>query len=105
MSVTLFIDTSQVNTAKVAVEFDGKRHEKVSESKIVKSQMVLPLIEELLKEHNINFSDITSIQVETGPGSFTGLRVGATVANALGYLLDIPVNGEKAIVTPMYSRI
>ncbi|MFH1536127.1 MAG: hypothetical protein ABIC96_03620 [Patescibacteria group bacterium] len=35
------------------------------------------------------------IEVETGPGSFTGLRVGVSVANALGFALNIPVNGKK----------
>jgi tRNA threonylcarbamoyladenosine biosynthesis protein TsaB len=103
MSCILFIDTSAINTAKIAVEIDGKRFEKTSESKVLKSQMVLPMIEEILKEHKLKLTDITSITIFTGPGSFTGLRVGATVANALGYLLDIPVNGKKALVLPVYS--
>jgi tRNA threonylcarbamoyladenosine biosynthesis protein TsaB len=102
MSVTLFIDTSAINTAKIAVEIDRERHEKTSESKIVKSQMVLPLIEQILTEHKLKLTDITAITVATGPGSFTGLRVGATVANALGYLLDIPVNGKKTLAIPTY---
>lgn len=103
MSVTLFIDTSAINTAKIALEIDGKRYEKVSESKVMKSQMVLPMIEEMLMQHKEKLTDITAIAVATGPGSFTGLRVGATVANALGYLLDIPVNGKKDLVIPTYS--
>jgi len=36
--------------------------------------------------------DIKEIKINSGPGSFTGLRVGVTVANMLGFLLDIPVN-------------
>ena len=100
--IMLFIDTSEIYTAKVALEIDGKRFEKISDSKVLKSQMVLPLIETLLHECNLQFIDITDITVAMGPGSFTGLRVGATVANTLGYLLDIPVNGQKALVTPTY---
>ena len=46
--------------------------------------------------------DITEIILAMGPGSFTGLRVGATVANALGYLLDIPVDGKKELAIPTY---
>lgn len=109
MKVILYIDTSAINTAKIAVEIDGKRFEKISESKIMKSQMVLPLIEDLLREYNLKLSDVTAITVFTGPGSFTGLRVGATVANALGYLLEIPVNGlpagkagKKTLAIPTY---
>jgi len=96
--MNLHIDTSEMNTAKISVG----RFKKSSQSRIVKSQMVLPLIEELLRENNLTFTDITEITVTTGPGSFTGLRVGATVANALGYLLDVPVNGKRALVIPTY---
>lgn len=98
----LYIDTSEVNTATVAVEIGGKRFEKTSQSRVVKSQMVLPLIESLLLERNLTTKDITEIKVALGPGSFTGLRVGATVANALGYLLGVPVNGKKALAIPNY---
>lgn len=95
----LIIDTSEINTARIQIgEF-----KKVSESRVLKSQMVLPMIEEILKEQKLTLHDITEITVATGPGSFTGLRVGATVANALGYLLDIPVNGKKALVIPKYA--
>jgi len=102
MSIILFIDTSAINTAKIALEIDGKRFEKTSESRVLKSQMVLPMIEDILLEQKLKLTDITAIQVAMGPGSFTGLRVGASVANALGYLLDIPVNGKKGLVTPTY---
>ena len=102
MSVTLCIDTSAVNTAHVRLLIDGTSFEKVSESKIHKSQMILPLIKNILQEHKLKLTDITAIEVSTGPGSFTGLRVGATVANTLGYLLNIPVNGKKGLVNPTY---
>jgi tRNA threonylcarbamoyladenosine biosynthesis protein TsaB len=103
MPITLFIDTSAVNTAVIALEINGKRFEKTSDSKILKSQMVLPMIEEILQEHKLKLPDITAIEGATGPGSFTGLRVGATVANTLGYLLNIPVNGKKGLVNPTYK--
>jgi tRNA threonylcarbamoyladenosine biosynthesis protein TsaB len=102
MSVTLFIDTSAINTARVRLAVEDTSFEKVSESKKLKSQMVLPLIEDILREHQLKLTDITAIEVATGPGSFTGLRVGASVANALGYLLNIPVNGKKGLVNPTY---
>jgi tRNA threonylcarbamoyladenosine biosynthesis protein TsaB len=101
-SLTLFIDTSDMNTAKIAIETDGKRYEKTSQSRLMKSQMVLPLIEELLEEKAHTLSDITAIMVATGPGSFTGLRVGIAIANALGRLLEVTVNGKKTLVTPTY---
>lgn len=66
------------------------------------SQVLLPLIIKILKKNEqvlsfgnkLNFSDIDGIEVEEGPGSYTGLKVGASVAQALGFALNIPVNGE-----------
>ena len=102
--IILFIDTSNQDTASVAVEVHGTRYEKTSKSRIMKAQMVLPLIEELLGEHRIKPSDITEIFIHVGPGSFTGLRVGLAVANMMGKLLGIPVNGKHVPVIPRYDR-
>lgn len=59
------------------------------------SQVLLPLIEKLLNQNNLEYKDLIGIEVTTGPGSFTGLRVGVSVANALGYSLGIPVNNKE----------
>ncbi len=100
--VILSLDTSDSDRTRVVLTIDGKRFEKTSQSKILKAQTVLPLIEELMKEHAIDPSDISGILVYAGPGSFTGLRVGATIANTLGFLLHIPVNGKRHSVIPSY---
>lgn len=100
---TLIIDTSSNKEVKVGLEIDGK--EFVLEQSIDhrKAQAVLPLVDKLLKKHKLNLKDLTGIKVNPGPGSFTGLRVGVSIANALGFLLKIPVNGKKGIVEPEYS--
>lgn len=41
------------------------------------------------------YSDVTGIIVFKGPGSFTGLRIGITVANALAYAENIPIVGTN----------
>lgn len=86
------IDTSSNEEISVGVEINGKKDlitEKVGKQK---AQVVLPLVEQLLKKHNLTLQNITNVQVHTGPGSFTGLRVGISIANALGFALKIPVN-------------
>lgn len=85
----LFIDTS--DREKVIVHVDGK----VFETKAVQnsSQKLLPFIDEVLKKSKKTVDDITEIEVNTGPGSFTGLRVGVAVANTLAWVLKVPVNG------------
>lgn len=87
----LFIDTS--DREKIIVGIDGKQFE--SKAKEQTSQRLLPFIDEILKKEGKTVKDISEIEVNTGPGSFTGLRVGVSVANALGWALDIPVNGKN----------
>lgn len=48
-------------------------------------------IKELLAEAKISYQDLNGVAVVKGPGSFTGLRIGASVANALAFGLNIPV--------------
>ena len=48
-------------------------------------------IEEILNRLSISYGDIGGIAVFKGPGSFTGLRIGMSVANALAYSLGIPI--------------
>ncbi len=105
MKTILIINTSDSKKVLVAIELNGKRVEKASEIGVKKSQTVLPMIDVLLKENDLELKDISEIKVEIGPGSFTGLRVGIAIANMLGTLLNIPVNGQKAgnIVSPIYE--
>ncbi len=93
MITTLYIDTSEMKTTRVALERDGHRIEKTVSSDTWRSQAVLPLIQQLLHEQNIPLTELGAITVHTGPGSFTGLRVGYSVAQMLATLLEIPING------------
>ncbi len=53
-------------------------------------------IEELLKSKAMSWQDIKGVLVYEGPGSFTGLRIGITVANVLSYSLGAPIVGAKS---------
>lgn len=55
-------------------------------------------IEKILDKSSISLDDVKGIVCFKGPGSFTGLRIGSSVANALAYAQNIPIvarNGEK----------
>ncbi len=52
---------------------------------------LLSKIREILENNNLKNEDITGIIMHTGEGSFTGLRIGTTVANAMAYSLNIPI--------------
>jgi tRNA threonylcarbamoyladenosine biosynthesis protein TsaB len=93
---TLIIDTSNNKEIKVGISIHGKEEYIVKSAEKWKSQLVLPVIDELLKKNKLDIKDISEISVNTGPGSFTGLRVGITIANALSFTCSISVNGNKA---------
>lgn len=48
-------------------------------------------IDELLRRNGKTLHDVQGIVCYQGPGSFTGLRIGLSVANAFAYALDIPI--------------
>jgi len=99
----LLIDTS--DREKIVVGIDGERFE--TEAMKDKSQKLLKFIDEVLAKKNTKFEDVSEIKVNVGPGSFTGLRVGVSVANAMGWVLGVPVNGKNVKkdgpVVPVYS--
>ncbi len=57
------------------------------------SSTLLGAIRDELVKQQATFDDIGSVLVYRGPGSFTGLRIGITVANALAYGLNVPIVG------------
>jgi len=103
--IVLSIDTSDSKIAKIELEINGNKKLITSDSRKISSQTCLVLIEKIIAEANIKLEDLNEIKVNIGPGSFTGLRVGVSIANSLGYFLKIPVNGEKIgdLVLPVYN--
>ena|SRR5216684_88173 len=98
----LKIDTSKMGIVKVAL-YQGKEGLVKEKEQKFGSQVLLNMIEEILKKGDIKMKDLDGIEVNTGPGSFTGLRVGVSVANALGFSLGIPVNGKEIETEIEYS--
>ena len=67
---------------------------------VSRAEDLLPRIDELLRASNIQRSDLASIAVSTGPGSFTGLRIGLATAMGLSMALGIPCSG-----VPLFDAI
>lgn len=53
-------------------------------------------IEKILNKSSITYNELDGIAVYRGPGSFTGLRIGMSVANALAYSLSIPIVAKNS---------
>ena len=94
----LFIDTSDAETITVSLIENNEVVKTLSDKNRFGSQVLLPLIKKLLKFEKLELQDLKGIKVKTGPGSFTGLKVGVAAANSLAFSLGIPVNG-KALET------
>ena len=101
--MVLHIDTKDQKVITVSLKKNGKVVKSLSEENEYGSQVLLPLIIKLLQAAGCKLQDLEGIEVEKGPGSFTGLRVGVSVANALGFALGIPVNGKKIETGLLYS--
>jgi len=82
----LYIDTS--SSERIIIMLGEKQFE--TDSKRDRSQALLPFIVETLRLEGIGLKHISEVEVNTGPGSFTGLRVGASVGNALAWALKVP---------------
>lgn len=98
----LYIDSRDNKNTIVSIINDGKK-KSLSSTKTY-SQTILPLIKKLLDQDNLNIQDIDRIVVEPGPGSFTGVRVGVAIANALSFALLKTANDKDlgSFETPVY---
>lgn len=70
------------------------------------SQTLLPMIDEIMQMTDMDVKDLDALAVSAGPGSFTGLRIGAATAKGLAYVIDkpiIPVPTMDAVAYGMYG--
>ena len=99
----MYLDTSNFTAI---LRLDDKEY--IFDSGKEMAEKLLGFIHEKLKENNKDFSDLTEITFFSGPGSFTGLRIGAAIVNTLADQLNIPLynhHGEKVkIILPDYGR-
>lgn len=100
--IKVYIDTTSSEETLVSLEIAGEKHTEKRPRSIRKEQEVLQIIKTLLEAHGLSLQDITAIEVNQGSGSFTGVRVGVTIANILGFTLGVKVNGQD-FVEPVYQ--
>lgn len=98
----LYIDTKDQKQIRVDLKDGKKVVVSLSEENEYGSQVLWPLIMKVMEFGKLELSGLEGIEVETGPGSYTGLKVGVSVANALGYSLGITVNGKRQETEVIY---
>lgn len=88
---SLLIDTHDKDI-NLCLYKDGKVLDKVvKETNHNLTNYTMPLLSELLKNNNIDVHNLNEIMVVIGPGSFTGVRIGVTIAKMLAYTLKINI--------------
>lgn len=87
----LHIETA-TNICSVAISLQGQVMATQERTEGMQhASMLTPMIEMLVQETGIEMKDLAAVSVSSGPGSYTGLRVGGATAKALCYSLGIPL--------------
>ena len=93
----LAIDTSNYTLGIALMDHEKVIGEYITNLKKNHSVRVMPAIEFLLKECEVSPADLTKIVVAKGPGSYTGVRIGVTIAKSLAWTLQIPLVGISSL--------
>src|SRR5699024_7388214 len=99
----LAIDTSNHILGVAIMEDDKVIGEFVTNLKKNHSVRLMPAIEKLLAEVEMDVKELEQISVAQGPGSYTGVRIGLTTAKTLAWALNIPIVGVSSLEVLAYQ--
>ena len=75
----------------MALWVDGEVTQRLKIAPNAHSQLLLGMVEAVLKSCRLSLAQLSAVAVDVGPGSFTGLRIGIGVAQGLAYARQLPV--------------
>ncbi|MDI3534778.1 MAG: tRNA threonylcarbamoyladenosine biosynthesis protein TsaB [Thermosediminibacterales bacterium] len=101
--MVLGFDTSSVTATVALVSEDKLLADYTLNNKKNHSEKLMPLISQMLNDLEIEPAEIDAVAVAEGPGSFTGLRIGAATAKGLSYAAGIPVIGVNTLEALAYN--
>ncbi len=95
----LAIDTSNHTLGIALVKDSTVIGESITYLKKNHSVRAMPTVEALMKECGVAPSELSKIVVAKGPGSYTGVRIGVTIAKTLAWTLSIPISAVSSLET------
>lgn len=99
--ISMFIDTS-LSDVSIALIKDGKLLSKINNNIPGEHSIyVTKYVDDILKENNLSPKAVDEIIVVNGPGSFTGIRIGVTIAKMFAYLQNIRI----VAITSLKARV
>ena len=93
----LAIDTSNFTLGVALINGTQVIGEYTTNLKKNHSVRVMPAIESLLKDCDTSPKELTKIVVAQGPGSYTGVRIGVTIAKTLAWTLNVPLSAVSSL--------
>lgn len=97
MSLVLSIDTALGETSLALSEGETLIAAFHHPARDQQAKMLVPWIEELLRAQHIWYPDLEGFVVSTGPGGFTGIRIGLATARALAFATQKPIAGFSTL--------
>lgn len=99
----LSIDTSAAHCAAALLSGDVVLSERLEPMHKGQAERLFPMLEEVLSENDLTWSDLDALGVCTGPGNFTGIRIAVSSARGLSLSLGIPAVGVSKLEAMAYG--
>ncbi len=95
--ITLYIDTHTAVIVLALYKDEVLMDLEMSEEQRDHSQKCMPMLIQFLEKNQVSVHEVSDIVVVNGPGSFTGVRLGVTIAKTLSYTLGIPIRSITSL--------
>ncbi|MCX7120981.1 MAG: tRNA (adenosine(37)-N6)-threonylcarbamoyltransferase complex dimerization subunit type 1 TsaB [Gammaproteobacteria bacterium] len=99
MTLSILTFDTATNACTVALQVGDRLYSRHEIAPQQHAKLILPMIQAVLAEAQINLSDLTAIGFGCGPGSFMGVRLATATAQGLGFGLNIPLISVSTLQT------